>query len=338
MRELYGNTTWMIRSPRGRYAEELLAQGMVRLGWGEVAQDLKDAERPQDFYAAVRQCSPHLKHLQVVSAGRQLYKFFREMKVGDPVITYDSERRKYHVGVITGDAQADPNSVPRMAHFRKVEWRHSVQRDQLSNAARMTLSCQLHLFQPSRQAVQEIEQLIGRPPTVPGANTLANEGAKLKESFTDALTSARELIKERLTRQTWMQMQSLVAGVLRAMGYKTKISPYGGDKGKDIIASPDGLGLEQPRIFVEVKHQNRVQVGASEIRKFIGGRHAQNDRCLFVCTSGFSTEAEYEAERAAVPLTLIDGDDLIDLLIEHYERTDAETRAHFLLRRIYWPA
>ena len=136
---------------------------------------------------------------------------------------------------------------------------------------------------------------------------------------------------------TWKEMQALVAGILRAMGYKTKISRQGGDRGKDIIASPDGLGLEHPRIFVEVKHQKGLQIGAPEIRKFSGGRHAQNDRCLFVCTAGFSIEAGYEAERAEVPLTLIDGDQLVDLLLEHYEGTDVETRALAPVRKIYLP-
>jgi len=338
VRELYGQTTWMMRSPRGRYTEELLQQGRVCLGWGEAAPDLKAAETPQDFYAVIRRLAPHLRHLQAVSVARQLYKFFREMKVGDPVITYDAERRTYHIGAIAGDAETDPDAVPRLANFRKVEWRHSIQRDQLSNGVRMSLSCQLQLFQPSRRVMEEIERLISQPLTVPGADTAHSCGAKPMDSFTTALASARALIKERLTQLTWMQMQMLVAGVLRAMGYKTKISLPGADKGKDIIASPDGLGLEQPRIFVEVKHQNGRQITAAEIRKFIGGRHAQHDRCLFVSTGGFSTEAEYEAERAPLALTLIDGDDLIDLLLEHYERTDAETRAHFPLRRIYWPA
>ena len=338
MRELHGSTMWMIRSPRGRYAEELLEQGIVGLGWREAVPRLDNAETPRDFYAAVRQCSPHLTYLQVVSAGRQLYKFLREIKVGDPVITYDSERRTYHVGVITGDAQTDPNSARGMANFRTVEWRHSLRRDQLSNAARMSLGCQLPLFQPSRQAVREIERLISQPPIVPAAETVLHGAATPKDSFARALASARDLIKERLMQLTWAEMQALVAGLLRAMGYRTKVSPPGADRGKDIIASPDGLGLEQPRIFVEVKHHRRLQIGAPEVRKFIGGRHSQNDRCLFVSTSGFSTEGQYEAERAKVALTLIDGDDLIDLLLEHYERTDAETRAHFPLRRIYWPA
>jgi len=114
-------------------------------------------------------------------------------------------------------------------------------------------------------------------------------------------------------------MQALVAGILRAMGYKTKISQECGDRGKDVIASPDGLGLTQPRIFVEVKHR-KGQMGAPEVRKFIGGRNPQNDRCLFVSTGGFTTEAKYEAERSIAHLTLIDSDDLVELLVEYYEK------------------
>src|SRR5919198_4248144 len=98
---------WMIRSPRGGYAKELITKGIIGLGCGDAAPRLDDAETPQDFYAAVRRCCPHLGHLQVVSASRQLYKFFREMKIGDAVMTYDSTRRIYHVGVVTGDAETD---------------------------------------------------------------------------------------------------------------------------------------------------------------------------------------------------------------------------------------
>lgn len=44
----------------------------------------------------------------------------------------------------------------------------------------------------------------------------------------------------------------------------------GSDRGKDIIASPDGLGLEEPRILTEVKHR-QGQMGSQEVRSFWGG-------------------------------------------------------------------
>ena len=97
-------------------------------------------------------------------------------------------------------------------------------------------------------------------------------------------------------------MQELVAGILRAMGYKTLISSKGADRGKDIIASPDGFGFEHPRIVVEVKHR-AGQMGSEKIRSFTGGRH-KDDRGLYVSTGGFSKDAKYEAERANIPIML----------------------------------
>src|SRR4029079_3922832 len=95
----------------------------------------------------------------------------------------------------------------------------------------------------------------------------------------------------------------LVAGILRAMGYRTTVSEPGPDRGVDVFASPDGLGLQEPRIFVEVKHRTGA-MGADVLRSFLRGRRTR-DLCLYVSTGGFTKEARYEADRANVPLTLI---------------------------------
>jgi restriction system protein len=105
----------------------------------------------------------------------------------------------------------------------------------------------------------------------------------------------------------------------------------------DIFASPDGLGLREPRVFVEVKHRLKAKIDAPDIRSFLGGRKP-GDRCLFVSTGGFTKEARYEADRSAVPLTLLTLAELRDLLIEHYDKVDAPTRSLVPLRQIYWPA
>jgi restriction system protein len=132
------------------------------------------------------------------------------------------------------------------------------------------------------------------------------------------------------------ELQELVAGILRAMGYKTRVSPPGADRGVDIFASPDGLGLEEPRIFVEVKHRLKSTMGSTDLRSFIGGRKPA-DRCLYVSTGGFTKEARYEADRAAVPLTLVDLPALRELLLVHYDGVDAEARQLVPLTRVYWP-
>ena len=112
------------------------------------------------------------------------------------------------------------------------------------------------------------------------------------------------------------------------MGYKTRVSPSGADRGKDIIASRDGLGFEDPRIVVEVKHRQN-SMGSPELRSFLGGRH-DRDKGLYASTGGFTKEARYEAERARIPVTLLDLDDLVKSLLEHYEQLFQKSAASLI--------
>lgn len=119
------------------------------------------------------------------------------------------------------------------------------------------------------------------------------------------------------------------------MGYKTKISDPGPDRGVDIMASPDGFGFESPRIMVEVKHRSHA-MGAQEIRSFLGGRH-KDDKGLYVSTGGFTKDARYEADRANIPVMLMDIEDLVKALLRNYEDLDMETRNLLPMKKIYWP-
>nr|WP_242588359.1 restriction endonuclease [Corallococcus macrosporus] len=55
------------------------------------------------------------------------------------------------------------------------------------------------------------------------------------------------------------------------MGYRTRVSEPGPDRGVDTFVSPDGLGLQKPHIFCEVKPGMGEELGAQEIRFFLGG-------------------------------------------------------------------
>ncbi len=50
-------------------------------------------------------------------------------------------------------------------------------------------------------------------------------------------------------------------------------------------------------------------------------------------TGGFSKEARYEADRANVPVMLVDLDELARLVVEHYDGFDADGRALLPLKR-----
>jgi restriction system protein len=159
----------------------------------------------------------------------------------------------------------------------------------------------------------------------------------LDEIREDTVARTHELIKDKLLRLTADDMEQLAAAILRAMGYKTRVMPKGPDRGVDVHASPDGLGLEEPRVKVQVKHRSGTSIGSEDIRCFLGGLRA-GDKALYISSGGFTREAKYEADRSIIPLTLLGLDELASLIVSHYESFDIEGRVLMPLVKVFFPA
>ena len=329
---------WMIRCDGGDLYEDFREHGVIAIGWAELAAVTRVGMSRKELADLYRTAYPQTKSGTVISGASQVWRFINEIKVGDGVITYSPANRTYLFGTVTGGAEyREEWHDTGMALARPVAWKpEEIQRDVLSPATRNSLGSTLTIFLLPGPVVGELTAAASGAPV---ASTVSEELAD--EEILDPLAridvQAIERIKDLLSRLSWQEMQELVAGILRAMGYKTQVSPGGADRGKDIIASPDGFGFENPRIVVEVKHRVREKMGSSDIRSFLGGRH-KDDRGLYVSTGGFTQEALYEADRAPVPLTLWTLDHLVRALVDHYDSTDAETKRLIPLKRMYWPA
>lgn len=328
---------WMVRAGEGGYLfEEFKARSLVAIGWNEMG-DMSALKTREQFVAAVTRHYPESRKMQVAISAGQAFRFVREMKPGDRVLTYDPARREYLVGEIVGEYVYDRAAEAIGPQTRKVRWDGVVKRDSLSVATRNSLGAIATMFQLPPEAAEEIERLLaGHPPKAAVGIAPEEDESQVELLFRDVQSKAFEFTKDKISKLDWEEMQELVAGLLRAMGYKTRVSPSGSERGKDIVASPDGFGFESPRIIVEVKHRTGSTMGSQEIRSFLGGRH-KDDKGLYVSTGGFSKEARYEAERANIPLTLMDLDDLVAAILEHYERMDADSQRLVPLRKIYWP-
>ena len=331
---------WMVRA--GRNADligEFLSEGVVAIGWskaGQIPNDVSDEELRRRFDEAFAHDRPTARLVW----RRMVKQFLNGMQVGDEVVTYDPSERRYHLGRLDSEAAWRDASYPR---YRQVRWLKQISRDALSVKARNGLGSISTLFRINDEVAQEIHaQAVGapaplRPSTAPDEEEdLSGEAPTTSESLREEmLQKSEQFIEDKLARLDWSQMQQVVAAILRAMRYQTTVSPPGSDRGLDISASPDGLGLEQPRICVEVKHR-RGSTGADEIRSFLGGRRP-GDTCLYVSTGGFTKDARYEAERANVPLKLLNMEGLRALFLQHYESLDAAAQAMVPLQRLYWP-
>ena len=344
---LPNSNIWMVRAGEGgAYIECFLNEGLVAVGWAEAgpidpndsADDIKrrfDKEFPGD-----------------TNGRHQATRFNREVKVGDAVTTYDPSSRLYHIGVIDSDVEITSRPVihqegkedQRKEYVRRVKWAYEVSRDSLSSGTRSSLSGLLTLFRLKASVSQELRLRCSgenssntavEAAIPPSSDADIEDVLDTKDILKGYIDQSDQFVEDQIAKLNWQQLQELVAGVLRAMGYRTRVSNPGPDRGVDIFASPDGLGLAEPRIFVEVKHRTG-SVGAPTVRSFLGGRRP-GDRCLYVSTGGFSSDARYEADRSQIPLTLITMPDLRELLVNYYETLDPETRALVPLKKVYWP-
>lgn len=271
------------------------------------------------------------------NAAGMTFKFRRIIRPGDRVVTYDPHRREYLLGTVEGEYEFRPEILPDYNHVRRVKWEGRVSRDVLSPSSRNTLGSTLTLFEPGEAVLRDLEQAQAGGPEVREVEEIKEAQEEWQVIRRDVLDRAHEFIKDRLLALSPDDMELLVAAVLRAMGYKARVTPKGPDRGRDVIASPDGLGFQQPRIVGEVKHRPREAMGAPQIRSFLGGLRA-GDRGIYVSTGGYTREARYEADRASIPVTLVDLDELASLVVEHYEQFDSDGRSLVPLIRVYWPA
>lgn len=324
---------WMVRAGEGGFLfDEFRSKNIVAIGWNETG-DLTQFSASDSIRQIVREKYPQYRPGKVTTTAGQISRFVSDFKKGDKVITYNPEYRIYLVGDITDDYEYD-TKLSEYFHIRKVNWLGQVPRDRLSTPSKNTLGAICTIFKLNEDVQKEINKLLeGKEEII---EDVESEEAELDLIKEDIIAKAREFIKDKISELNWEEVQELVAGVLRGMGYKTRISPAGPDRGRDIQASPDGLGLEEPRIMVEVKHRTG-QMGAKEIRGFTGGLRPGN-KGLYVSTGGFSREAKYEAERSNIPVTLADLDTLVNLIIQYYDKFDANSKKLIPLIRIYWPS
>jgi restriction system protein len=340
-------SVWMIRAGEGAsMVEPCIEGGYIGVGFGQhIFTALPAKTRREDLAQAYREMHPDWSENKIANASGQLFRFLVEVKVGDEVVTGDPARRLYYLGTIESEAEFVPGAFDALPFRRRVKWQRKALRDELSVETRNTLGAIQTLFKLNADASADLRQhavdVAATPaskprPAEPVAAKPEKEGRSIDELRREVIEKAQEFIEDLIARLDPYAMQDLVAGIMRAMGYKTRVSPKGSDRGVDIFASPDGLGLQEPRIFVEVKHRPNTQISAPDVRSFLGGRKT-GDRCLYVSTGGFTKEARYEAERANVPLQLIDMPMLRVLLVEHYEQVDQETRRLVPLTKLYWP-
>lgn len=134
-------------------------------------------------------------------------------------------------------------------------------------------------------------------------------------------TLATDLLDE-LLRASPNFFEKMVLKLLLKMGYGDfkedagKVTGKSGDEGVDGEISQDKLGLE--KIYIQAKRYKDATIGRPTIQQFAGsllGKKASKG--VFITTSDFTSEAKEYAKLAGQNIILIDGQKLVELMIEY---------------------
>lgn len=307
-----------------------LKRNQVAIGWDKLGDLSKIPSDREAFKAAVQKQYPNFKPGAVPVCAGQLMRFVHEMREGDWVVYPSRQTRQVHIGRIAGPYRYDATAESTYPNRRAVEWLKALPRTHFTQGALYEIGSAMSLFQIKTYADEFRSAVEGAPPAPPPEQDLTVAGVS-----EDIEQTTRDFILKNLAQELkGHPLEHFFAHLLTTMGYRTRVAEPGADGGIDIIAHRDELGFEPPRIKVQVK-AGEGSVGDPAVSALYG-KVGAGEFGLLVTLGTFTTQARHFA-REKPNLRLIDGDELVDLVLAHYDQFDSTYKGLLPLKRVYVP-
>lgn len=335
---------WTVRAGRnGEHEDTNLAEGVASLGWdpGDLAGTAVGLK--EDLVARIRELHPDKSAAQVRNWAGQVWRFRYEMKQGDVVALPLKSRPAVALGVVTGDYCYRPGLPAERRSVRPVRWeRDDVPRTGLAKDLFFSLGALQTVCRITRKQAEERLRAVmsGQPDplfTPDSVPTVVGEGGEDEAALpADLEQMARDQIQSYLIAHfKGHGLARLVDAILQAQGYHTHRSLPGPDAGIDILAGRGAMGLDPPKLAVQVKSgAGPVEVGV--LRELQGVmKNFGAEQGLLVSWGGITTPLRNDARKLLFEVRLWDADDLFEALAEHYDRLPDELQAELPLKRVW---
>lgn len=323
---------WAVRAGKHGESEGRFVEGSrIAIGWSEVG-DLKQFGTDREaLKEAVAVTYPRYKPGAIPVQAGQLYRFVNEMKKGDLVVFPTKRDRMVRIGRITGDYEFVANAEHGHVNQRAVQWLKAISRAAFSQGALYEIGSAMTLFQVKSYAEEFRSALAGKVMITP-----VEEDSTVSVVAEGVEDNTQDFVLKRLAQEfKGHPLAQLAANLLGAMGFRTRVSPEGPDGGIDIVAHRDALGLEPPIVKVQVKSTDGT-VSAPVVQQ-LKGALVGDEKGLLITLGTFAPQAR-ALVRSMPNIRLVDGVELVEMLLEHYESLDNRYRAAIPLKRVYVPA
>lgn len=305
-----------------------LKNNVIAIGWSDMG-NLNNIDANRDaFKEKYMQIYPNAKKGSIAIGAGMLYRFRHEVQVGDYIVFPSKNNREVNIGVVEGEYIYDSNQV-EYVQTRKVKWLKHLPRMAFSQGALYEIGSAMTLFSVKNYA----DEFLGALDKNFKKKALSDfEDESIGAIADDIIESTKDFILKELSRQfKGYNLEGFVADLLRAMGYRTTVSPQGGDSGIDITAYKDEL---PPRILVQVKSQDG-EIRETTIQSLKGAMR-EGDYGLFITLSNYTKNAQKYLDSTPI-IRGINGTELVDLILKYYDDLSDKYRKMIPLKQVYIP-
>ena len=316
---------WGIHTQDGNL---FLKNDVIAIGWSDMG-DLGNIDANRDaFKEKYTQIYPDAKKGSIATGAGMLYRFCHEIQVGDYVVFPSRSNREVNIGVVESEYIYDSNQ-PEYVQTRKVKWLQHLPRMVFSQGALYEIGSAMSLFSVKNYADEFLSVL---DKDFMKNYSSDSEDESVGATADDIIEGTKDFILKELSRQLkGYDLEGFVADLLRAMGYRTTISPQGGDSGIDITAYKDEL---PPRILVQVKSQDG-DIKETTIQSLKGAMR-EGDYGLFVTLSNYTKNAQKYLDSTPI-IRGINGTELVELILKYYDDLSDKYRKMIPLKQVYIP-
>ncbi|MBP3043694.1 restriction endonuclease [Arthrobacter jiangjiafuii] len=344
-------TAWLVRAgSSGEREQWALENGYTGAGYGDVGS-LVDCTTREAVMDKVSVGIPNRSIGAVRNFSAQLWALKARMKTGDLVVMPLKRTSEIAIGTIDSEYTYLDTPDPERRHIRRVTWRITdlarsrVKQDLLYSLGAFSTVCQIERNDAEhrlRACISDgadpgarvgLSTQAAPTPSTPKAQLDADE---LMEVPVDVSRYAADAIASRLIEAfSGHKMEGLIADILRSAGYVCTEHGEGTDDGIDIVAGKGILGLEPPRLIVQVKSQ-ASPVDSPTVSQLHGSLAIHGaDQGLLVAWGGLTRQARKLLESQRFAIRVWDADEVVAQLQEHYSSLPARVRRELPLKQIW---
>lgn len=331
---------WGIHMPEW-VGDDPIEQGFVALGWSRLGDIFAIPNDREEFKRRLLAAYPEKKAGAIPVNAGTLLRFAHEIAAGELIVYPSSNNRMVNIGRATGKRWHGPAlnlGDDTFPNFMGVKWLGSFPRNDFSQAALNEIGAAIALFR-IRQHAGEFEAKLGPIASAPGSEIEDEEAIPDDIASQAASQLAEENTQDFVIRRinvglSGFEFEHFTAHLMECLGYTARVTEKSGDGGVDIIAHTDQLGFQPPIIKIQCKRQT-AQVGEPEVSQLLGTL-GEGEFALFVTLGSYSRQAR-NRERNTPRLRLLDGEQLVQMILDHYPKMSPRYRTMLPLKQIYVP-